>query len=420
GGGSTFHDACDDFPFYDRPTSYDSAVPLDESEPKRPSSPEIPPGLPRRHSGRVPAGVAAGVESGFAARSGENRFRLYRDLTEGEGPIERAHSGVEESGSISVPDIVRRDESEDSAITTSNDAGVGDMAAESIVTPSEVCEGVGERKDGASIVTTVDDERIGDSAVPLGGTTSSSLLISIAGILIKAIEFQINLLVSFITFPFWCFRTFDAFVFDPYATMRCGVKCLTGKISSVCNSVCDKMSPFVREWFEHNKSIWKLVLRCGRGLVWSMYVCFVLVGLLVTAALISGLIMRFLVAEPIRIEDKLNFDYTKHSPAAYLPVSSCAGADCGMKCGGMVVDSGERNRGSDAVSSSFGTETTKVKIPPLSWQDAYTSGLRKVQQDPALNVGQCFYSLPVLSTFLLPFLHFCFVTLYCHTWRVSC
>ncbi|KAL3741621.1 hypothetical protein ACJRO7_017133 [Eucalyptus globulus] len=353
--GSTFHDACDDFPFYDCSAPDDSAAPLDGSEPKPPSSsPEIPSGLRRRSSGRVPAGGEAEAESGFAARSRENRFRLYRDLTEGEGPIERARSDVEERSSISVPGIARRDEGEDSAITTSNDAGVGDTAGESIVTPSEeVCDGAGERKDDASIVTTVDDERIGDSmdsadsadsAVPLGETTSSSLLISMAGILIKAIGFQINLLVSFLTFPFWCFRTFYAFVFNPYATMRRGVKCLTGKISSVCNSVCDKMSPFVREWFEDNKSIWKLVLRCGWGLFWSMYVCFILVGLLVTAALISGLIMRFLVAEPIRIEDKLNFDYTKHSPAAYLPVSSCAGADCGMKCGGIVVDVGKSGR----------------------------------------------------------------------------
>ncbi|KAF8030923.1 hypothetical protein BT93_D0192 [Corymbia citriodora subsp. variegata] len=336
-GDSTFHDASDDFPFYDCLPPDDSAVSLDESEPK--PSPEIPSGLRRRQIGRVPAEDAAEAESGFAVRSIERRLRLSRGLTEGEGPVERARSDVDGRSSIVVPDIDRRDESEDSTVTASKDAGVGDLAAESIVTPFEVCNGVGERKDDASTVSTVDDERVGDSvdsAVPLRETTSSSLLISMAGLLIKAIGFQINLLVSFLTFPFWCFRTFYAFVFDPYATIRHGVGCLTGKLSSILNLVCDNMSPFVREWFEDNKSIWKLVLRCGWGLFWSIYVCFILLGLLVSAALISGLVMRFLVEEPIKIEDKLNFDYTKHSPAAYVPISSCSSLDCGIKCRGIV------------------------------------------------------------------------------------
>ncbi|KAK4743756.1 hypothetical protein SAY87_010068 [Trapa incisa] len=41
--------------------------------------------------------------------------------------------------------------------------------------------------------------------------------------------------------------------------------------------------------------------------------------------------MRFLVEEPIRIEEKLSFDYTKHHPVAYMPVVSCGSVDSGAK-----------------------------------------------------------------------------------------
>ncbi|KAI3407182.1 uncharacterized protein J3R85_021236 [Psidium guajava] len=337
---SIFHDTYDDFPFCDCLPPDGSAVSLDESGSK--PSPEIPSSLRRRRAGRVSAGGAAETESGFPVGSSEKRSRLYPDLKEVEGPTERARSDADGRGSISVPDIALRDESEDSTITTSKDAGVGD-SAESIVTP--FCNDVSEQRNDVSTVSSVDDERIGDSvdsAVALGETTSSSLLISVAGLLIKAIEFQINLLVSIFTFPFWCFHTFYAFLFNPYATIRRGLECVTGKSWSIWNSIFDHMSPYVHEWFKDNKSFWKLVLRCGWGLFWSIYVCFILFGLLVSATLISGLVMRFLVEEPIRIEEKLNFDYTKHSPAAYVPISSCA-VDCGIKCG-EIVDVGKHGR----------------------------------------------------------------------------
>ncbi|XP_030547290.1 seipin-2 [Rhodamnia argentea] len=344
--GSIFHDAYDDFPFYDSLPPDDSAVSLDESESK--PAPKIPSGLRRRQASRVSAGGATEAVSGFAARSREERSRLYCDLKEDEGPIERARSDVDGRGSISVPDVALRGEGEESTITTWNYAGVGDSVG-SIVTPFEVCNGASQQKNDVSTVSSVDDDRIGDSVdsadsvVALGQATSSSLLISVAGLLIQAIGFQINLLVSFLTFPFWCFRTFYAFVFNPYATIRRGLECITGKSWSIWNLIFDHMSPYVHEWFKENKSFWKLVLRCGWGLFWSIYVCFILFGLLVSATLISGLVMRFLVAEPIRIEEKLNFDYTKHSPAAYVPISSCAGVDCGIKCR-EIVNVGKRGR----------------------------------------------------------------------------
>ncbi|KAI6703555.1 hypothetical protein NL676_012691 [Syzygium grande] len=353
--GAVFHDASDDFPFYDcPPPDGPAASSLDGPGPE--PSPEIPSGLRRRNSGRVPAGGAAEAESGFAARSGEKR-------------------------------------GEDSTVTMSNDAGVVGDWAESIATPFEACNGASERKDDVSASSTVDDERVGDSAdspAALGETASSGLLLSVAGLLIKAIGFQINLLVSFFTFPFWCFRAFYAVVFDPYATLRRGREFITGKLSGIWNSVCDNMSPFVHEWFKDNKEFWKLVLRCGWGLFWSVYVCFILFGLLVSAALISGLVMRFLVKEPIRIEEKLNFDYTKHSPAAYVPISSCAGAECGIKCG-EIIDAGKSGR-SRVIPPHHKLEATVSLTLPESEYNRYL-GVFQVRVDLLSADGEVLSSL---------------------------
>ena len=59
--------------------------------------------------------------------------------------------------------------------------------------------------------------------------------------------------------------------------------------------------------------------------MWSIYVCCVLFGLLISSFVFSGFVMKGLVEKPIQMREVLNFDYTKHSPVAYMPLMSCAG-----------------------------------------------------------------------------------------------
>ena len=47
---------------------------------------------------------------------------------------------------------------------------------------------------------------------------------------------------------------------------------------------------------------------------------------------ISGVLMRYLVEEPLEIKENLNFDYTNSSPVAFVPIVSCAAVGCGVKC----------------------------------------------------------------------------------------
>ncbi|XWS15884.1 hypothetical protein CRYUN_Cryun34aG0040700 [Craigia yunnanensis] len=66
-------------------------------------------------------------------------------------------------------------------------------------------------------------------------------------------------------------------------------------------------------------------------MLWATYVGSVLYGLLFTSLVISGVLMRYLLKEPLEIKETLNFDYTKSSPVAFVPIVSCAGVDCGVK-----------------------------------------------------------------------------------------
>ncbi|KAK4386525.1 Seipin-2 [Sesamum angolense] len=59
---------------------------------------------------------------------------------------------------------------------------------------------------------------------------------------------------------------------------------------------------------------------CGWGLLWSAYVCAVLVGLLVSAFVMAGILIRVLVEEPVRMRRSLNFDYREKSPTAFVPM----------------------------------------------------------------------------------------------------
>ncbi|XWS10885.1 hypothetical protein CRYUN_Cryun38cG0036500 [Craigia yunnanensis] len=65
-----------------------------------------------------------------------------------------------------------------------------------------------------------------------------------------------------------------------------------------------------------------LALRFGRAFFWSFYVCFMLVGLLVSGFLFGGFMMRCLLEKPIQTTETLNFDYTKPSPIAFVPITS--------------------------------------------------------------------------------------------------
>ncbi|KAL6992348.1 hypothetical protein U1Q18_010456 [Sarracenia purpurea var. burkii] len=185
----------------------------------------------------------------------------------------------------------------------------------------------GEIKEN-SIEVTADDDKVNDVVMVdsvSGGTddSSSRILFVLAGLVIKAIGFQMRLLVSFFTFPIWLLYVSYIFVIDPFQAVRRGREYLMGSFLRIWGVICDNVTPLIPGRFKEHQSIWKLALRFALGLLWASYVCFVLVSLFVSAFVVSGFVMGYLVEEPIQMKETITLDYTKNSPVAFVPIISC-------------------------------------------------------------------------------------------------
>lgn len=157
-----------------------------------------------------------------------------------------------------------------------------------------------------------------------GGTeeSNSGLLFTLAGIVIKPISFQIHLIVKIFMFTIRLAYYSYMIVFNPLGLLTLFRGCFIQKIKKNWNLVYGIVSEYVYEWLKEQRAIWKLGLKCGWGLLWSAYVCSVLVGLLVSAFLMGGILIKVVVEEPIRMTRSLNFDYSEKSPEAFVPIMS--------------------------------------------------------------------------------------------------
>ncbi|KAK7303000.1 hypothetical protein RJT34_13899 [Clitoria ternatea] len=184
-----------------------------------------------------------------------------------------------------------------------------------------------EKTEESTITTASNHDAPGDSAdsAPRLGYSSPSFLELASGFVIKPLGIQIKLFFMFVTFPLSFMFHLCMFFVDPLGTTRKGKRFLIGILCRVCGFVFRCIRPYVKRWLKENESIWSVAFRCGWGLLWSIYVCCVLFGLLVSSFVFSAFLMKNLVEKPIQMREGLNFDYTKHSPVAYVPIMSCAG-----------------------------------------------------------------------------------------------
>lgn len=192
-----------------------------------------------------------------------------------------------------------------------------------------------------STITDENAERVDDSATVDSPSRelhepSSSFLVSLAGLVIKAISFQVSLMVSFFTFPFWFLYNAYMFVSDPFGMLRRFTEFISGKFLRIWDLLCELLSPFLGEWLKGDKSIWNLAIWFVWGVLWSVYACTILFSFLVFSFVISGIVMRHIVEEPIQMKETLNFDYTKNSPVALVPITSCPASSCGINCKGNI------------------------------------------------------------------------------------
>lgn len=188
----------------------------------------------------------------------------------------------------------------------------------------------------------IEESAIADSQLEhLDGYLSNSLVM-VAGLVIKVIGFQIGLLISSITFPFWLMHSSYMLVTSPFETVKRARDLFHEKFSGTCSALLATVSPSMQQQLHGSHSIRKFVTRIIWGCLWSIYVCFLLSGVLVSAFIMGGIAMRYLVEEPIQMENVLNFDYTKANPDAFVPIVSCHGVDCGFLGRGEKVEVGKR------------------------------------------------------------------------------
>ncbi|CAI9783778.1 unnamed protein product [Fraxinus pennsylvanica] len=305
-----FHDALDDFPFYDCVETFSEKIESDRS-PLTSNKSSPPSTLRRRRStDHRPSSDTDTVEYSEPRSSvsledyvnARNRKpTLSRKIKESERQFENSEK-MEPSGSVEVKYILGN--------------------SESIVNEEDK-----EKNGEHSVVTDANNERndiVGDeSNLRETHDTNSNLLLLIAGLVIKAIGFQVNLMVGFFMFPIWLIYYSCLFAINPFGVFRRARLHLIQKIIGIWTFICENVSPSVYEWLKEHKSMWKLGLKCGWGLLWSGYVCIVLTGLLISAFVIGGLLIKRVVEEPIRMKGSLNFDYTEKSPVAFLPITAC-------------------------------------------------------------------------------------------------
>ncbi|KAL1562615.1 seipin-2-like isoform X1 [Salvia divinorum] len=152
--------------------------------------------------------------------------------------------------------------------------------------------------------------------------SDSTLLFKLAGIVIKPITFQIDLLVKIFTFTIRLAYYSYMIVFNPLGLLLGFRGFIVQQLKKIWNLMFGIVSEYVYEWLKEQRAILKLGLKCGWGLLWSAYVCSVLVGLLVSAFVMGGVLIKMVVEEPITMTRSLNFDYSEKSPVALVPIMS--------------------------------------------------------------------------------------------------
>ncbi|KAF0924416.1 hypothetical protein E2562_010083 [Oryza meyeriana var. granulata] len=143
-------------------------------------------------------------------------------------------------------------------------------------------------------------------------TPTPGILESLAVLVIKAVVFQVSALISCLTFPIRLLQWWFLFVTDPLGLARRARAWALGMAEQATGAVAARLGG--------GEGVGRMAARLAWGSLWAVYVCVVLCSILVMAFLAGGLLVGKVVEEPIQVTETLNFDYTKPSPVAFVPV----------------------------------------------------------------------------------------------------
>ncbi|XP_021894981.1 seipin-2-like [Carica papaya] len=159
-----------------------------------------------------------------------------------------------------------------------------------------------------------DDQQCTFKDEEVGQLPFINIISFLAVLAFKFAGFQFNLLIGLFMLPIWLSNFSFMFLMFPFRVMKHVRGHLMKKLVTILAATTVKAQ----------KSMGSMVMRFGSALFWSVYVCSMLLGLLLSGFVFGGVVMRCLVEKPIQISTNLNFDYTKSSPVAYMPLMSSA------------------------------------------------------------------------------------------------
>lgn len=167
-------------------------------------------------------------------------------------------------------------------------------------------------------------------------------LISFFSILVlRSIGFQINLFTTFLSLPIWLSYTTIMFFLFPFQTLTKIQAHLTKRVLKLWADFYFTITSYIISRLKAKKNVLNLAIRLGWAFFCSIYVFFVLFGLLVTGFLLGWFATSHLVEKPMEMTETINFDYTKASPVAFVPITSYPGA--GVSSGVISRESVEDN-----------------------------------------------------------------------------
>ncbi|KAL6543331.1 hypothetical protein OROHE_010851 [Orobanche hederae] len=139
-------------------------------------------------------------------------------------------------------------------------------------------------------------------------------------VLLKLAGIHVSLIIRLFTFPVRLLSLSLMFLMFPFQFATHLKHHMKKMLMRACDASHTRLAAFVCSRLESCNSVLKLAVRFGKAVFSAAYVFFLLVGLLVSGFAIGGIVMRILVREPIHTTQTLNFDYTRTSPAAVVPI----------------------------------------------------------------------------------------------------
>jgi hypothetical protein len=143
-------------------------------------------------------------------------------------------------------------------------------------------------------------------------TPAPSILEYLAVLVIKAVVFQVSALISCLAFPVRLLQWWFLFMTDPLGLARRARAWALGVAGDAAGILTARLGG--------GEGVGKVAQRIVWGSLWAAYVCVVLCSLLIMAFVGGGLLVGKIVEEPVQVTETLNFDYTRPSPMALVPV----------------------------------------------------------------------------------------------------